>query len=156
MIIGIHCIIYWSTLIREGGKSKQERYTILLEKQSQLTPKHHFLPQTATLFCQGGCEKTHYGPVKDCLSLGTYLNLLQISILPSCYHTFGAGSTQAWKHHRKKCFKKAWDSCIIFFPWKRKTNTVNSKPIKRADFSVQIFLFCTCKRINMYLHLGIQ
>lgn len=79
IIIGIHCIIYWSTLIREGGNSKQERYTLLPEKQPQLTPKHHLLPQTAILFCQGGCEETRYSPVKGYLSLGTYSNLLSIS-----------------------------------------------------------------------------
>lgn len=44
IIIGIHCIIYRSTLIREGGNSKQERYALLPEKQPQLTPKHHLLP----------------------------------------------------------------------------------------------------------------
>lgn len=75
MIIGIYCDIYWCTLRREGGNSKQERY-ILLEKHPQLTPKHHLLTQTASLFCQEGCEKTHCGPIKGYLSRGTYSDLL--------------------------------------------------------------------------------
>lgn len=74
MIIGIYCVIYWSTLIKESGNSKQERYTVLLEKHPQLPPSITY--PNCLIVLPRRLWKTHYGPIKGYLSPGTYSDLL--------------------------------------------------------------------------------